>query len=218
MTTCFTSGGAATRRLVVLCALGLTLAAGSASADIGYDTLSGHTTGTLRGFATGTVFAEDITLAPAAGRTLVGVRMAAYGTSDYFGDMTMSFAQRAPSDEHPDLSRIFATTTIRVAALGSVVTWIADLPFVETPSRNIWVMWSFGGDLLGRGSQPSIGSDGGVPSVGSTDGNAYALRAGFTDWTALSGERWVMRLDAIPAPPGVALLGLVAIARNRRRS
>jgi hypothetical protein len=200
--------------LGALAALGIH--SGVAHADIAYDTITGHATGTLRGFGFGTIFAEDVTLEAGAGRTLTGLRMAAYSSTNYLGTMHMMFATRAPGDGPPDLDNVFATADITVSATSTVVTWIADLPFIEAPHQRLWVMWTFSANTLGDATLPAVGSDGGPPTAGSTNDTAYARRPGFTGWDHLLGERWVMRLDAIPAPSGVAFLGLVAVMRSRR--
>lgn len=192
------------------------LGAQSACADIAYDTLSGHTTGTLRGFAFGSMYAEDITLEPGAGRTLVGMRMAAYSSTNYFGTMRMMFATRAIGEVIPDLDSVFATVDITVASSSTVLTWIADLPFVEAPHQRLWVMWSFGPNTLGGETFPSVGADGGPPTAGATSDTAYVRMAGFDGWSLLANERWVMRLDAIPAPGSLALL-LPTLCTRRRR-
>lgn len=212
----FRSGRGVQRRAVMLCALGVTLGSWSARADIAYDTLSGHSTGTLRGFGYGSVYAEDVTLEPGAGRTLVGMRMAAYSSTNYFGTMRMMFATRAIGEVIPDLGSVFATVDITVASSSTVLTWIADLPFIEAPHQRLWVMWSFGPNTLGGATLPSVGSDGGPPTAGATNDTAYARLAGFDGWSLFAGERWVMRLDSIPAPGTLALPLLLLAARRRR--
>lgn len=223
MTTRSIRKGAAPMRPVVLCALalgstwaGASIWAGSAAADIAYDTLTGHSTSALRGFGFGTIFAEDVTLEPGAGRTLVGWRMHNYGNQDYFGTMTLMFARRAPGDTAPDMSRIFASVDQVVYSLGTVSTWIADLPFVEAPHTRLWVMWKFGHNTLGNSSLPSVGSDGNAPSAGSTDNRIYVMPGSSSSWQTIDNERWVMRLDTVPAPSCVAFAGIVACLRVRR--
>lgn len=212
----FGSGRLGQWRAVIVCALGMTWGGWSARADIAYDTLSGHTTGMLRGAGLGSIFAEDVTLATGAGRTLVGLRMSAYSSTDYFGTMRMMFATRAIGEVIPDMESVFATVDITVASSSTVLTWIADLPFIEAPHQRLWVMWSFGPNALGGSTLPAVGADGGPPSAGSTNDTAYMRPAGFDGWSLLAGERWVMRLDAIPAPGTLALPALLLAARRRR--
>ncbi len=220
MTRCSIRPGSPKRPLCLHALIGTLSAvcvhAGSAHADIAYDTISGHATGMLRGFGFGAIFAEDVTLEPGAGRTLVGLRMAAYASTNYFGTMHMMFATRAPGDGPPDLGSVFATADITVAASSTVLTWIADLPFIEAPHQRLWVMWSFSANTLGGSTLPNVGSDGGPPSAGATNDTAYSLRPGFSGWDHYLGERWVMRLDAIPAPSTLALPVLLLAARRRR--
>lgn len=194
-----------------------TLCSRAAHAAIAYDTLSGHTSGTLRGFGFGTIFAEDVTLEPGSGRTLVGWGMQNYGTQDYFGTMTLMFATRAPADLAPDPSRLFASVDLLVSSVGTVTTWIGDLPFIEAPHPRLWVMWTFGPNTLGNTSLPSIGSDGNAPSAGSTDSNIYVLQGSSSTWQTIENERWVLRLETVPAPGTMAALSIAPLLARRRR-
>lgn len=202
--------------LTATLALG-TFCSGAAHAAIAYDTLSGHTSGTLRGFGSGTIFAEDVTLEPGSGLTLVGWGMQNYGNQNYFGTMTLMFARRAPGDLAPDPSRVFASVDLLVSSVGTVTTWLGDLPFVEAPHPRLWVMWTFGPNTLGNTSLPSIGSDGNAPTSGSTDTNIYVLPGSSSSWQTIEGERWVLRLETVPAPGSIAVLSIVPLLARRRR-
>lgn len=188
--------------------------AGAARAGIGYDNLTGNTI-EFSVHGDGYELADDTTLDPSFGLTITSVSLLVrnpFTQGDYAGNLRVRVYSGSATEPGVELG----TAQIPVlVAEGATQTFTVPFTGLTVPGVEIWTSFEF---LNPASPLPGLIS-GGEPSVGSSTNRTAYRPQGTGPWTQSTTLQnpFAIRIETVPAPSGLTVLGAAGLGFARRR-
>ena len=189
--------------------------ASTAAADIVYDSITG--TPRQSSFFSEDELADDTTLSTGLGTIIRQVEVGVEKSSAFPGTYTGTMTVRLWSDAGGSPGSLLRTSVVPITLANSSVHIIpAEFPSITAPTATIWtgVQFSFVAQLGAGIVEGQLN-----PSVGSTTALRARNQGGTWNVFSLPGIHPFIRINTVPAPSALALLGapfVIASVRRRR--